>query len=173
MGDGITYSCRTEGVSDTKRFAASLAPYLSAGDVVLLTGDLGAGKTQFAQGLASALGVVDEVTSPTFNILLTHQGADLELNHFDLYRLDEPEELEDIGFWDAVEGSGVSLIEWGDKFPDQMPADYLEITVRLGEEDQARLFTVEACGQRPQSLLDSWAGDARSHLSISDESAGQ
>ena len=75
--------------------------YLQAGDVIVLSGDLGAGKTQFVQGVAAGLGVRDQVTSPTFNILLTYPAGSLPLYHFDLYRLEEADELEDIGYYET------------------------------------------------------------------------
>jgi tRNA threonylcarbamoyladenosine biosynthesis protein TsaE len=100
---------------------------LRAGDVVLLSGDLGAGKTQFVQGVARALGVAEgEVTSPTFNILLSYEGtatggSPITLNHFDLYRLEKAEQLVDIDFAGVLESGGVCFIEWADKFPAAMP----------------------------------------------------
>ena len=101
----------------TKQLAATLAPYLQAGDVIVLSGDLGAGKTQFVQGVAAGLGVRDQVTSPTFNILLTYPAGSLPLYHFDLYRLEEADELEDIGYYETIDGDGASFVEWGEKFP--------------------------------------------------------
>lgn len=80
---------KTTSSEATKQLAATLAPYLQAGDVIVLSGDLGAGKTQFVQGVAAGLGVRDQVTSPTFNILLTYPAGSLPLYHFDLYRLEE------------------------------------------------------------------------------------
>ena len=84
----------------------ALAPLLVAGDVVLLSGDLGAGKTQLTKGVAEGLGVAEPVTSPTFNILLVHQGR-LPLYHFDLYRLERADELEDLDYYATLEADGV------------------------------------------------------------------
>ena len=86
MANGLTYIRKTTSPEATKQLASTLAPYLHAGDVIVLSGDLGAGKTQFVQGVAAALGVRDQVTSPTFNILLQYPGGRLPLYHFDLYR---------------------------------------------------------------------------------------
>ena len=97
---------KTTSSEATKQLAATLAPYLQAGDVIVLSGDLGAGKTQFVQGVAAGLGVRDQVTSPTFNILLTYPAGSLPLYHFDLYRLEEADELEDIGYYETIDGAG-------------------------------------------------------------------
>ena len=81
--------------------------------MLVLTGDLGAGKTQLAKGAAAGMGVRDDVTSPTFTIEMVHDGADMPLYHFDLYRLDDPGHLEDVGLYDALGSDGPCLIEWG------------------------------------------------------------
>ncbi len=111
---------RTESAAQTMAAGEALAPLLVAGDVVLLSGDLGAGKTQFAKGVAEGLGVVEPVTSPTFNILLVHQGR-LPLYHFDLYRLEHADELEDLDYYATLESDGVCLVEWGDRFTEAAP----------------------------------------------------
>ncbi|MBO4365021.1 MAG: tRNA (adenosine(37)-N6)-threonylcarbamoyltransferase complex ATPase subunit type 1 TsaE, partial [Eggerthellaceae bacterium] len=117
MANGLTYARVSHGVYDTKQLASTLGPFLRAGDIIMLNGDLGAGKTQFVQGVADSLGVLANVVSPTFNIVLEYQGREMPLYHFDLYRLESRDQLEDIGYWDILEGDGVSFIEWGDKFP--------------------------------------------------------
>ena len=90
-----------------KEFSVSLKP----GNVVCLTGDLGAGKTAFVQAIAKAFDITDQVQSPTFNILLQYKNDKVVLNHFDLYRLEKPEELEDIGFYEAIENDSISFVE--------------------------------------------------------------
>ena len=127
--------CRSESAEQTKQVGTALGNLLQAGDVVLLSGDLGAGKTQFVQGVARALGVAEgEVTSPTFNILLTYggsaaDGTPITLNHFDLYRLDKPEQLVDIDFAGVLESGGVCFIEWADKFPSAMPDEQRQLVL--------------------------------------------
>lgn len=92
--------------------AANFAKQLKAGDVICMTGDLGAGKTTFVSAVAKTLGIEDGVQSPTFNLLLQYQNAEgILLNHFDLYRLENEEDLEDIGFFEIIEGEGISFIE--------------------------------------------------------------
>jgi tRNA threonylcarbamoyladenosine biosynthesis protein TsaE len=88
-----TYVWRTEGVEDTIALGHAFAQHLREGDILVLTGDLGAGKTQLTKGIAAGLGVVDDVTSPTFNILMAYEGRELPLYHFDLYRLEDADQL--------------------------------------------------------------------------------
>ncbi len=167
MGSSLTYTRKTTSPESTKQLAATLVPYLHEGDTIVLSGDLGAGKTQFVQGLALALGIRDAIVSPTFNILLAYQGTPdgLPLYHFDLYRLDDPEQLEDIGFYETIDGDSVSVIEWGEKFLDSMPYSYLDIAIaRSQDEDNDRKITVRAIGDRARQLLHVWATDSKSRL---------
>ena len=146
-------------VEDTQRMAHLLAPLLVFGDCIELTGDLGAGKTHFTQGLAVGLSIKDQVISPTFNLLLTYEGGRLPLFHFDLYRLDDELELEDIGFYDACEDAGVVCIEWGEKFPAAMPEDRLVVRICAGDvcaDASLRMVQLEAYGSRAQALRDAW-----------------
>lgn len=163
MANGLTYTRNTTSAEATKQLARTLAPYLHEGDVIVLTGDLGAGKTQFVQGVAAGLGIQAQITSPTFPILITYQSGRLPLNHFDLYRLDDASQLEDIGYYEAIDGVGVSFIEWGEKFPDELPYMYLELCFRV-REDGSRRVIAHAFGQRARQLLTVWAADSKSRL---------
>lgn len=153
--------CRSESAEQTKQVGAALGALLQGGDVVLLSGDLGAGKTQFVQGVARALGVAEgEVTSPTFNILLSYEGAatdgsSITLNHFDLYRLEKAEQLVDIDFAGVLESGGVCFIEWADKFPAAMPEDRLEVAITADTEG-VRTIAATATGERSLALLAAW-----------------
>ena len=149
---------RSESAEQTRHIGQALGACLQAGDVVLLAGDLGAGKTQFAQGVGRALGVSDAVTSPTFNLLLTYEGTGenpLVLNHFDLYRLESAEQLVDIDFAGTLESGGACLIEWADKFPEAMPDDRLEVEI-TADEQGIRSIAAAATGARSQVLLEGW-----------------
>lgn len=114
----------TTGAADTKRLAATIAGALRVGDVVSLTGELGAGKTCFVQGAAVALGVTERVTSPTFLLRRDYAGR-LPIVHLDVYRLDTLQEAAELGLDEA--GRSVTFIEWGDAMQPLLPADHLEI----------------------------------------------
>ncbi len=150
---GVTFV--SASAEETKALAAALAPLVRPCDIILLNGDLGAGKTQFSQGFANALGVKQQVTSPTFTILLEYRDGRLPLYHFDLYRLEDDEELEDIGYFDVLEADGVSLVEWADKFPDSLPEDYLELRITIAP-DETRFLAAMPEGSRSEELLADW-----------------
>lgn len=152
--DTWTDIATTHSVSETKLVAAALAMVVGPGDVITLDGDLGAGKTQFTQGLADELDIEGPVTSPTFNLVVTYSDGVMPLHHFDLYRLEDPEELEDIDFYGIVESDGVSCIEWASKFPDDMPEDRLEIYLTV-EDEATRTIQARAYGSAKR-LLDFW-----------------
>lgn len=136
----------------TEALGQLLGKYLQDGDVLCLSGDLGAGKTLLSRGIATALGVEpEEVTSPSFAIMNVYQGRELEVRHFDLYRLNRPEELEDIGFGEYAGGEGVTLIEWAELFDEQLPEEYLQIVLR--HEGGGRRAVLTARGERYQELL--------------------
>jgi len=144
----------TDSAQATELAGSLLAPMLAPGDVIALSGDLGAGKTHLVQGVAAGLGVDDAVTSPTFNLLLVHPGR-LPLYHFDLYRLERAAELEDIGFYETLEADGVSMIEWGDRFPRELPGDHLLVIIhRAGEE--TRTFQLVPGGPRAERIAREW-----------------
>jgi tRNA threonylcarbamoyladenosine biosynthesis protein TsaE len=139
--------------AQTENLGAALGALLQPGDVVLLSGDLGAGKTQFTKGVARALGVTQAITSPTFNLMLEYETArGAGLRHFDLYRLEHEDELDDIDYFGLLEGDAISIVEWGDKFPAALPLDYLLISFEL-DEDETRLLRFEAAGTRSAKLL--------------------
>jgi tRNA threonylcarbamoyladenosine biosynthesis protein TsaE len=111
----------TTSESQTAEVGRELAARLSAGDVVLLYGDLGAGKTAFVKGLAEGLGVArDDVSSPTFTLVQEYRGGRLTLYHVDLYRLDNPREIEELGL-DEIAADGLLAIEWAEKLPMRYP----------------------------------------------------
>ena len=142
-------------VEETQRIAAALAKVVVPGTVIALEGDLGAGKTHFTQGLARGLGVGEAVTSPTFNVMSVYDQGRLPLYHFDLYRLEDALELEDIAFYDYVEAAGVSCIEWAAKFPEEIPAQALWISITT-REDNVRSIEVRTASGETQVLIDAW-----------------
>ena len=119
----------------THEIGTALAHELESGDVIVLSGDLGTGKTVFAQGVAAGLGVTDRVVSPTFAIVRQYEGR-LPLHHLDVYRLDHVQEAMDLGLDELFEDA-VTLIEWGEGVRDLLPADRLEVELALDPADVA------------------------------------
>ena len=128
----------TASAAETAQLGRTVGKRLQPGDTVLLIGDLGAGKTCFIQGLCSGLDVEEPVTSPTFTLINEYQGR-LPVAHFDLYRLNDPESVLDIGFDEYVHSNQVCLIEWADKFLEIMPADAIEVRIEIGEGERRKL----------------------------------
>jgi tRNA threonylcarbamoyladenosine biosynthesis protein TsaE len=117
---------------ETRRAGERLGGTLRAGDTVLLHGDLGMGKTVFVRGVAAALGVPEnEIRSPTFTLVNPHQGR-LPLYHVDLYRIEKPEDLDELGLEEIIGGNGIALIEWGDRVGPYRPARCVEVTILDG-----------------------------------------
>ena len=139
----------------TQAVGSALGPIVTPGDVVILSGDLGAGKTQLTKGLATGLCVSEPVTSPTFNILLVHQGR-LPLYHFDLYRIDTAGQLEDLDYWGMLEADGVSVVEWGDRFAEAVPQDCVLVTIHV-VDDESRSLVLSGRGVRGEELAAAWA----------------
>ena len=115
--------------ADTYELGKRLGKTARPGMVAALSGDLGCGKTVFTQGFAAGLGVTVPVTSPTFTILQVYEGGRLPLYHFDLYRIGEREELEEIGYEEFFYGQGASLVEWADLFPELFSEETVRIVI--------------------------------------------
>lgn len=146
---------RTTSAARTRAVAAALEPLLEPGDVVLLSGDLGAGKTVFTQGLAAALGVAEQVTSPTFTLAQSFEGR-LRLHHLDVYRLENLGELLDLDLPELLDDDAVVCVEWGEVVIPELPRDFLHLRIQLADLDEGvdvRIFDIELVGQ-------SWRGRA-------------
>ena len=136
---------------ETEKLGFAIGQAAGEGDVICLSGDLGAGKTALAKGIALAKGVPEsEITSPTFAIMNIYQGKDTDLRHFDLYRLNRVEELDDIGFDEYVGGCGITMIEWADLFSEEMPEEYLQINISV--ENTGRKIILEPHGRQYEEL---------------------
>lgn len=128
------------GLEDTRRLGALLGETAEEGDVLALDGPLGAGKTSLTQGLAAGLGVPGRVLSPTFAMVMVHEGGRLPLVHADLYRVGDPSELEELGFEEQLQGGGVVAVEWAGRFPEALPQDHLAVALDgLGDERSVTL----------------------------------
>lgn len=137
----------TRSTEQTIALGRRLGKLLDEGDVLVLTGDLGAGKTQLTKGIAAGMGVEDDVCSPTFTIQMVYEGTDMPLYHFDLYRLDDPDQLDDTGLFDVLGGDGPCVIEWGEQFAEQLGEERLDVyLIRMDDE-------VEAGEEPPRRVL--------------------
>ena len=124
----------------TIKIGNNLAKLLSKGDVVVLSGDLGAGKTKFVEGFLHNFGLQDEISSPTFNIINEYISSDNNIYHFDVYRLEDSDEFYAIGGEEYFE-KGICLIEWGELISDVLPKDYIHVTINKDSNNEdLRIF---------------------------------
>ena len=135
----------TNSAAETRELGRRLAEELKAGDVVLLEGELGAGKSELARGVAGGLGVTETVTSPSFTILNVYESGRVPLYHFDWYRLEDAEELYELGMDEYLGGDGIALVEWPGRCPDAVPADCLRIRI-TAEGENIRQIGIEPAG---------------------------
>jgi tRNA threonylcarbamoyladenosine biosynthesis protein TsaE len=157
------FKARTNSADETQQLAACIADLSNARDLILLVGDLGAGKTAFTQGFGRSLGVTDVITSPTFTLAKEYSGR-LLLHHLDVYRIEELEEVRDLALPELLEGDSVTVIEWGDQIVPALPQDYLEIRLEYGSEEHQRDITISFVGTNWQGrmaqvikILDRWS----------------
>ncbi|HWS43848.1 MAG TPA: tRNA (adenosine(37)-N6)-threonylcarbamoyltransferase complex ATPase subunit type 1 TsaE [Pseudoflavonifractor sp.] len=130
-------------VEETEALGARLAEQLTPGAVVAFTGDLGAGKTAFARGLARGLGITERVTSPTFTIVNEYEGGRLPLFHFDMYRLGSSEELFEIGWEDYLRRGGVCAVEWSEIVSDALEDGCIQVDISRNGGEDSRVITIE------------------------------
>ena len=140
-------SAKTSSVEETRDLASLLTKVFQAGDVVVLSGDLGAGKTAFTQGLGLALGIEHPITSPTFTLANRYEG-ELILNHLDVYRLENFQEVEELGLSELIDANSLTVIEWGDVISSVLIEGYLEITLSLGEGLNDRIIDFSPIGHK-------------------------
>lgn len=146
-----TYISNSE--KDTIRVAKKLAGLLRSPDIVVLSGDLGSGKTKFTQGFLSYFGLENEISSPTFTIVNEYYANELNIYHFDVYRLSSPDEFYAIGGEQYFE-NGICLIEWGEQIEEVLPKEYLHITFnRDFKEDSKRILNFEAHGEKYEKII--------------------
>jgi tRNA threonylcarbamoyladenosine biosynthesis protein TsaE len=141
---------RTTGSpAETRALARRVARLVDPGDVVLLVGELGAGKTEFAKGLADGLGVTEPVVSPTFTLARVYEGR-IPMVHADVYRLDRGTEVLDLGLEDQAEEEGVVVVEWGDLAARFLPGEHLEIRLEAGADgpEEQRQVSITPIGRR-------------------------
>ena len=136
----------TRSTDETLELARAVGELLRPGDVVSLVGELGAGKTVFARGVARALGVTELVVSPTFTIVREYEGR-VPLVHVDVYRIDAVQELHDLGFEEVVRDDAVTIVEWGDMIDGLLPGDRLDVRLTPGAADDERVVEIEGHGR--------------------------
>jgi tRNA threonylcarbamoyladenosine biosynthesis protein TsaE len=156
----------TDSPEQTKALGRALSGVLAPGDVVSLTGDLGAGKTTLIQGAAEGLGVSEPVLSPTFTLVREYVG-DQRVYHLDVYRLDRLHEVLDLGFEEILDRGGVVFVEWGDAIQALLPDAYLQIELLVNEADDRRLVFISWQGrpwverwERLAELIEPWRASA-------------
>lgn len=129
----------SRSAKETRAVGQQLASVLKAGDVVLLEGDLGAGKSELARGVARGLGIEGAVPSPSFTILNAYDEGRMPLYHFDWYRIEDPNEIYEMGMDEQLGGDGIALIEWSEKAEECLPEKRLRISIRTMDENTREL----------------------------------
>lgn len=151
------YTVSTTSPEETLLLGEKLGKLLQPGDFINLNGDLGAGKTLITKGIGVGVGLeAAEVTSPTFAIINEYEGDQL-LYHFDLYRLESDLELEQIGYLDYFYGSGITLVEWGDLFKENLPEERLNLTIKVIDHE-TRELVFQPQGDRATEIVENLRG---------------
>ncbi len=142
------YTSRSE--SDTMELAENIESEKFPGMVICLDGELGSGKTVFVKGFAKSLGINENITSPTFNIVKEYENGEMPLNHMDVYRLEESDET--IGFNDYFQSESVTIIEWSELIKDKLPDERLDIKFKVIDEN-TRIIILKPYGQKYEDLV--------------------
>ena len=139
-----------KSIGETTKIGFNLGKLLNPGDIVCLTGDLGTGKTHITKGIAKGLDINENITSPTFTIVNEYESGRLKLNHFDVYRVSDPDEIYAIGFDDYIFSDAVSIIEWANYIEEILPREYIHIHISkdLSNGEDFRNIKVTPYGDR-------------------------
>jgi tRNA threonylcarbamoyladenosine biosynthesis protein TsaE len=157
----VEWTALTQSAAETQALAARLAAHLQPGDVLWLSGDLGAGKTTFTQGLGRGLGIAAPINSPTFVLIREYAGR-LPLYHIDLYRLENPRAIANLGLNDYLAGDGVCVVEWAERLAtDEWPGLHVRFEP-CGES--ARELHFAPAGERARQLLAAWQMEDKAHV---------
>lgn len=154
----MNYTFYSNSEKDTLNFGKKLASYLKPKDIIVLTGELGAGKTKFTEGFLSYFGLENEISSPTFTIVNEYCKDNINIYHFDVYRLEDSSEFYEIGGEEYFE-KGICLIEWGELIKDALPKDYLEITFSKNIENRnenSRILNLTSHGSKFDKLIENF-----------------
>ena len=151
----VNYLFNSKSENDTLTFAKKFARKLNKKDVIVLSGDLGSGKTKFTEGILSFFGLENEISSPTFTIVNEYCKDDIKIYHFDVYRLEDSSEFYEIG-GDEYYENGICIIEWGEIIEDALPADYIKIDFSRNLEDEnSRTLNIQSIGSKYDHLVKS------------------
>ena len=137
-------------IDETTSLGYKIGTLVNSGDIICLTGDLGTGKTHITKGIARGLNITDIITSPTFTIVNEYNSGRLKLNHFDVYRVSDPDEVYAIGFDDYIFSDAVSIIEWANYIEEILPKEYLHIHISkdINKDENYRKITITPYGEK-------------------------
>ena len=148
------YTFTSNSENDTKQFAKNLASKLNIGDIIILTGDLGSGKTKFTEGILTHFELQDEISSPTFNIVNEYIKNDIKIFHFDVYRLENVDEFYEIG-GEEYFSNGICIIEWGEIIKEALPYEHIEISFERNNDDiNKRILNIKTFGDKFDNIFD-------------------
>ena len=154
-----TYKFISHNSNETMEFASKLASKLHIGDVVVLSGELGSGKTKFTEGFLKYFGLDKEISSPTFNIVNEYKKNNINIYHFDVYRLEDSSEFYAIGGDEYFE-NGICLIEWGELIQDALPNEYIKIDFSRDDlNENERVLSIKSIGEKYDNIIESLKGE--------------
>ena len=155
--ENYIYNSKSE--NDTKKLAIKMASMLKKGDLIVLCGELGSGKTKFTEGFLTYFGLGNEISSPTFTIVNEYKKDDINIYHFDVYRLEDSSEFYAIGGDEYFE-NGICLIEWGELIKDALPNEYIKIDFsRDDSNENERILNIQSIGNKYDNIIDSLKGE--------------
>ena len=148
-----TFQFTSHSEAETMEFASNLAGKLHIGDIIVLSGNLGAGKTKFTEGFLRHFNLDNEISSPTFNIVNEYKNKDINIYHFDVYRLEDISEFYAIG-GEEYFSTGICIIEWGDLIKEALPTDYIRISFdKIDSNENIRILNIETFGSKYDNIL--------------------
>ena len=155
--ENYIYNSKSE--NDTKKLAMKMASMLKKGDLIVLCGELGSGKTKFTEGFLTYFGLENEISSPTFTIVNEYKKDDINIYHFDVYRLEDSSEFYAIGGDEYFE-NGICLIQWGELIEDALPNEYIKIDFsRDDSNENERILNIQSIGNKYNNIIDSLKGE--------------